>query len=86
MEFNLNGIMIEDDVFVRCKHFVSNEIRLPIFRFMINTLFVIGDKHQLLKQHIDFSNNVTIEDTISLVIEYEILNEQDCEKKTNEES
>ena len=51
-----------NDLLIRCKHFLSNTERLPIFRVMFNTKFAYDPVIRFYKKELDFSECVNVSD------------------------
>lgn len=71
--FEINGLALSEDFLIRCKHFESDKVRVPLFRIMANTVFTQGSVLRLLKKDVDFTSSIKVSNKffIDLIFETE---------------
>lgn len=65
------GIQLEDDILIRIRHYLSQDIRYPVLRLMLSPLMIFTNFYKVQASFIDFSENVVV-DQESFFIELEM--------------
>lgn len=55
--FNMNKL-VDGDILLRVRHFVSSEVRYPVLRVMLNTCMIVERSTRFHSSELDLGDNI----------------------------